>query len=104
MEDAWGDRKDRGGRIGKKNSTSIRSGLDIKNLIRNEKSKHGMHARAVWKDIQTLFRTRAGGPTLYEGPGARARARVKYPEIFTSNRKSSFYLLYSLQNLFSKIT
>ena len=37
--------------------------------------------RAVWKDFQTLFRTRAGGPTLYEGR-ARARARAKYPEIF----------------------
>ena len=40
--------------------------------------------RAVWKDFQTLFRTRAGGPTLYEGRArARARARAKYPEIFT---------------------
>ena len=40
-----------------------------------------MHARAVRKDFKTLFRTRAGGPTLYEGRArARARARAKYPE------------------------
>ena len=38
-----------------------------------------MHARAVRKDFKTLFRTRAGGPTLYEGR-ARARARAKYPD------------------------
>ena len=57
------------------NKTKKKENINKTEIIRNEKSRHGMHARAVWKDIQTLFRTRAGGPTLYEGR-ARARARA----------------------------
>ena len=58
----------------------------LKNLKKKKnRRKIGMTwTRAVWKDFQTLLRTRAGGPTLYEGRArARARARAKYPEIFT---------------------
>ena len=46
--------------------------------------------RAVWKDFQTLFRTRAGGPTLYEGR-ARARARARALSTRRFSRVSCIY-------------
>ena len=49
--------------------------------------------RAVWKDFQTLFRTRAGGPTLYEGR-ARARARARALSTPRFSRVSAFCLTF----------
>ena len=45
---------------------------------------------AVWKDFQTLFRTMAGGPTLYEGR-ARARARARALSTRRFSRVSYIY-------------
>ena len=50
-----------------------------------------MHARAVRKDFKTLFRTRAGGPTLYEG---RARARARALSTRGFSRVSAFCMAF----------
>ena len=64
----------------------------LKNLKKKKnRRKIGMTCtRAVWKDFQTLLRTRAGGPTLYEGR-ARARARARALSTRRFSRVSYIY-------------